>query len=238
MSRSQWEPMKWKWLFLQEPLKCWSFSHCIQVVLQYWWQNVGNPIQNPNVIKLCRNILFLSITNWSFRIKWQLNELVYCFQYLDLYIAGTSGCSSVLVTECGKSNPKSKCHKIMQKHLVFVNNQLKFQDQMTAKRVGMLFPISGSVHCRDHFGPFLQWSWESTMQIWNFYLKRIVCVVLQSLFRIFKNWLKHISALTACVCVCVGGGGGGGGGGGADPCSSLPTADENAVTVCCDYSVF
>ena len=24
---------------------------------------------------------------------------------------------------------------------------------------------SGSVHCRDHFWPFLQWSWESAMQI-------------------------------------------------------------------------
>ena len=42
-------------------------------------------------------------------------------------------------------------------------------------------------------------------------------MVLQSLFRIFKNWLKHISALTAYVW-------------GAAPCSSLPTADENAVT--------
>ena len=30
-------------------------------------------------------------------------------------------------------------------------------------------------------------------------LKRIVCVVLQSLFQVFKNWLKRISALTAVV---------------------------------------
>ena len=49
----------------------------------------------------------------------------------------------------------------------------------------------------------------------------MVCVVLQSLFQVFKNWLKCISALTAY---------GGGGGGGAAPCSTLPTADENAVT--------
>ena len=41
--------------------------------------------------------------------------------------------------------------------------------------------------------------------------------ILQSLFQIFKNWLKRISALTAYVW-------------GAAPCSSLPTADENAVT--------
>ena len=38
---------------------------------------------------------------------------------------------------------------------------------------------------------------------------------LQSLFQIFKNWLKRISALTACVW-------------GAAPCA-LPTADENAA---------
>ena len=43
-------------------------------------------------------------------------------------------------------------------------------------------------------------------------------MVLQSLFQIFKmNWLKCISALTAYVW-------------GAAPCSTLPTADENAVT--------
>ena len=42
-------------------------------------------------------------------------------------------------------------------------------------------------------------------------------MVLQSLFQVFKNWLKHISALTAYVR-------------GAAPCSTLPTADENAVT--------
>ena len=36
--------------------------------------------------------------------------------------------------------------------------------------------------------------------------------ILQSLFQIFKNWLKRISALTAHVW-------------GAAPCSALPTAD-------------
>ena len=41
--------------------------------------------------------------------------------------------SSVLVTECGKSSPKWKCHQMMQKHLVFVNNTLKFQAQMKAR---------------------------------------------------------------------------------------------------------
>ena len=41
--------------------------------------------------------------------------------------------------------------------------------------------------------------------------------ILQSLFQIFKNCLKRISALTANVW-------------GATPCSALPTADENAVT--------
>ena len=41
--------------------------------------------------------------------------------------------------------------------------------------------------------------------------------ILQSLFQIFKNWLKHISAMTANVW-------------GGAPCSTLPTADENAVT--------
>ena len=50
-----------------------------------------------------------------------------------------------------------------------------------------------------------------------FYLKRVVCVVLQSLFQIFKNWLKRISVLTAYVW-------------GAAPCCALPSADENAVT--------
>ena len=54
------------------------------------------------------------------------------------------------------------------------------------------------------------------MQIKKNYLKRIVCVVLQSLFQ--ATWLKRISALTAYVW------------GGAAPCSTLPTADENAVT--------
>ena len=39
---------------------------------------------------------------------------------------------------------------------------------------------------------------------------------LQSLFQIFKNWLKRVSALTAYVW-------------GAAPCSALPTADENLV---------
>ena len=41
--------------------------------------------------------------------------------------------------------------------------------------------------------------------------------ILQSLFQIFKNCLKRISALTAYVW-------------GAAPCSALPTADESAVT--------
>ena len=41
--------------------------------------------------------------------------------------------------------------------------------------------------------------------------------ILQSLFQIFKNWLKHISAMTAYVW-------------GGAPCSTLPTADVNAVT--------
>ena len=45
------------------------------------------------------------------------------------------------------------------------------------------------------------------------YLKRIVCVVLQTLFQVFKNWLKGISAQTAYVW-------------GAAPCSTLPTADD------------
>ena len=45
----------------------------------------------------------------------------------------------------------------------------------------------------------------------------LCCSILQSLFQIFKNWLKCISALTAYVW-------------GAAPCSALPTADENAVT--------
>ena len=44
--------------------------------------------------------------------------------------------------------------------------------------------------------------------------------ILQSLFQVFKNWLKHISALTAYVMYVWG----------AAPCSALPTADENAVT--------
>ena len=48
--------------------------------------------------------------------------------------------------------------------------------------------------------------------------KNSLCgAILQSLFQIFKNWLKRISALTAYVW-------------GAAPCSTLPTADENAVT--------
>ena len=42
-------------------------------------------------------------------------------------------------------------------------------------------------------------------------------MVLQSLFQVFKNWLKRISALTTYVW-------------GAASCSTLPTADENAVT--------
>ena len=41
--------------------------------------------------------------------------------------------------------------------------------------------------------------------------------ILPSLFQIFKNWLKRISALTAYVL-------------GTAPCSALSTADENAVT--------
>ena len=42
-------------------------------------------------------------------------------------------------------------------------------------------------------------------------------MVLQSQFQIFKNGLKRLSAQTAYVW-------------GAAPCSTLPTADENAVT--------
>ena len=42
-------------------------------------------------------------------------------------------------------------------------------------------------------------------------------MVLQSLFQIFKNWLKCISALTTYVL-------------GAAPCTALPTADETAMT--------
>ena len=47
--------------------------------------------------------------------------------------------------------------------------------------------------------------------------KNSLCGFTVPLFQVFKNWLKHISALTAYVW-------------GAAPCSSLPTADENAVT--------
>ena len=53
--------------------------------------------------------------------------------------------------------------------------------------------------------------------IYLFFFKRIVCVVLQSLFQILKNWLKRFSALTAYVW-------------GAASCSTLSTADKNAVT--------
>ena len=45
--------------------------------------------------------------------------------------------------------------------------------------------------------------------------KGMVCIVCH--FTLFKNWLKHIFVLTAYVWE-------------AAPCSSLPTADENAVT--------
>ena len=57
------------------------------------------------------------------------------------------------------------------------------------------------------------------MQIYKKILKKnsLCGSILQSLFQIFKNWLKRISALTAYVW-------------GAAPCSALPTADQNAVT--------
>ena len=36
-----------------------------------------------------------------------------------VYIIYKILCSSVLVTECGKSIPETKCHKMMPKHLSF-----------------------------------------------------------------------------------------------------------------------
>ena len=64
----------------------------------------------------------------------------------------------------------------------------------------------GSVHCRDHFWPFFSFLFiffffdlgERNANIKKNLLKKN-CVVLQSLFQIFKNWLKRFSALTACV---------------------------------------
>lgn len=50
------------------------------------------------------------------------------------------GCSSVLVTVGGKPSPK--CHKMMQKRLVLVNNALKFQDQMTWNTVASMLHIN------------------------------------------------------------------------------------------------
>ena len=51
----------------------------------------------------------------------------------------------------------------------------------------------------------------------------MVCIVCH--FTLFKNWLKYIFILTAYVWE-------------AAPCSTLPTADENADRICCDHSVF
>ena len=51
----------------------------------------------------------------------------------------------------------------------------------------------------------------------NLLKKNSLCGFTVPLFQVFKNWLKRISALTAYVW-------------GAAPCSTLPTADENAVT--------
>ena len=51
----------------------------------------------------------------------------------------------------------------------------------------------------------------------NLYIKGIVCTVCHFTGRLYKNWLKHIFARTAFVWE-------------AAPFSTLPTADENAVT--------
>ena len=48
--------------------------------------------------------------------------------------------SSVLVTEW-EIQSQFRCHKMMQKHLVFVSNSLKFQNQMKVKWLGIQFPI-------------------------------------------------------------------------------------------------
>ena len=68
------------------------------------------------------------------------------------------------------------------------------------------------------FGHFCNELGEHNANIKHLLKKNSLCgFILQSLFQIFKYWLKRISALTAYVWR-------------AALCSSLPTADENAVT--------
>ena len=69
---------------------------------------------------------------------------------------------------------------------------------------------------------------ERNANIKNLLKKNSLCGFTVPLFQVFKNWLKCVSALTAYVTYVWG----------AAPCSALPTADENADRVYCDYSIF
>ena len=69
---------------------------------------------------------------------------------------------------------------------------------------------------------------ERNANIKNLLKKNSLCGFTVPLFQVFKNCLKCVSALTAYVTYVWG----------AAPCSALPTADENADRVYCDYSIF
>lgn len=71
---SEFVEVSWFWTML-------SFTNMnnYMVVLQCWWQcRKSSP--ESNVIEWCRNILFFSISHWSFKIRSKLNELGYSIQ--------------------------------------------------------------------------------------------------------------------------------------------------------------
>ena len=85
-------------------------------------------------------LLVAAISLSSLVTKAQNKGTVMCRMSLPGCMSGL-GRSTVLVTVWGKSSPKPKCHKLMQKYLVFVTYTLKCHNQIKAKWHGIPFQI-------------------------------------------------------------------------------------------------
>ena len=95
-------------------------------------------------------------------------------------------CSSVLVTEWGKSSPKSECLKMMQTHFVLVTNSLTFRIKREVKDLGCsfkyillyvdyVFSPSKKLNTPNCFVPLVNTTGEETFRVKHKQLNTVTC---------------------------------------------------------------
>ena len=139
-----------KWGISQQVLLSLSQIYISHLSLQNTWQNDIFPS-----LSLSQTCTVFPVSSGT--VNWELSIFICLFTFLPPpppppppHLTCTSWSnglnkwymtsSSVLVTEW-EIQSQFRCHKMMQKHLVFVSNSLKFQNQMKAKWLGIEFPI-------------------------------------------------------------------------------------------------